>query len=100
MFLHRNKRIAAIIAVICLALLVYCLAEREARRNLAPAQAIDGLYAGRPARPTASLIFNALATLRLRAPAGGPPEIPQPDPLQLKLLDLLKIDPRQMVDYS
>jgi len=100
MFLHGNKRITAIIAVICLALLVYCLAEREARRNLAPATTIDGLYAGRPARPTASLIFSALATLRLRARPDGTLEIPQPDPLQLRLLDLLKIDPRTMVDQS
>jgi hypothetical protein len=36
MFLHTNQRIAALIGVICLALLVYCLVEREARRNLAP----------------------------------------------------------------
>ncbi|MGH3410445.1 MAG: hypothetical protein ACRDRJ_49315, partial [Streptosporangiaceae bacterium] len=85
---------------ICPALLIYCLAEREARRNLAPAATIDGLYAGRPARPTASLIFNALATLRLRTRPDGTLEIPQPDPLQIRLLDLLKIDPRNMVGTS
>jgi transposase len=95
MFLHTNRRIAALIGVICLALLVYCLVEREARRNLAPATRLDGLYAGRPARPTASLIFTTLATLRLRTgTTDGTPEITQPDALQLRLLDLLKIDPR------
>jgi hypothetical protein len=96
MFLHTNRRITALIGVICLALLIYGLIEREARRNLTPATKLDGLYAGRPARPTAGLIFNALATLRLRTVTyDGTPEIPQPDPLQRRLLDLLKIDPRR-----
>ena len=36
MFLNSNRRIAALITVISLALLVFCLIEREARRNLAP----------------------------------------------------------------
>jgi hypothetical protein len=97
MFLHGNRRITAIIGVICMALLIYCLAEREARRSLAPALKLDGLYAGRPARPTASLIFTTLATLRLRpGTSDSPPQIPQPDPIQQRLLDLLKIDPRKL----
>jgi transposase len=95
MFLHTNRRIAALIAVVCLALLIYCLIEREARLNLAPATKLDGLYAGRPAKPTAGLIFNALASLRLRTGNDGTPEIPRPNPLQQRLLDLLKIDPRR-----
>jgi transposase len=96
MFLHTNRRITALIGVVCLALLIYCLIEREARRNLAPATKLDGLYAGRPAKPTAGLIFAALATLRLRTSASdGTPQIPQPDALQLRLLDLVKIDPRR-----
>ncbi len=70
------------------------LIEREARRNLTPATTLDGLYAGRPARPTASLIFAALAPLRLRTgTSDGTLEIPQPDTLRLRLLGLLKIDP-------
>jgi transposase len=94
MFLHANRRITAIIGVICMALLIYSLTERQARRNLAPATTLQGLYAGRPARPTASLIFTALAPLRLRTgTSDGIPEIPQPDPLQQRLLDLLDIDP-------
>ena len=94
MFLHTNRRIAALIGVVCLALLIYSLIERETRRNLAPHTKIAGLYAGQPAKPTARLIFTALATLRLRTTTNGPPEIPQPDPLQRQLLDLLQIDPR------
>ena len=96
MFLHTNRRMAALIGVICLALLIYCLIERETRRNLAPAVKLDGLYAGRAAKPTANLIFAALASLRLRTGTDGRPEIPRPDPLQRQLLDLLKIDPRRL----
>jgi len=95
MFLHTNRRIAALIGVICLALLIYCLAEREARRNLAPAVTLDDLYAGRPAKPTASLIFGTLATMRLRTGADGEPEIARPDALQQRVLALLNIDPRR-----
>ena len=51
MFLNSNRRIAALITVISLALLVFCLIEREARRNLAPETKIDGLYNRQPARP-------------------------------------------------
>jgi transposase len=98
MFLHTNRRITALIGVVCLALLIFCLIEREARRNLAPATTIPGLYADRPAKPTANLIFTTLATLRLRHTADGTPEIPQPTPLQQRVLDLLKIDPRTAAD--
>jgi hypothetical protein len=80
MFLHHNRRITALIGVICLAQLIFCLIEREARRNLAPATKIDGLYAGRPAKPTAGLIFTALATLRLRHTHNGPPRDPRAQP--------------------
>jgi len=96
MFLHTNRRMAALIGAICLALLVYCLIERETRRNLAPTLTLDGLYAGRAAKPTASLILAAFASLRLRTNTDGRPEIPRPDPLQRRLLDLLKIDPRHL----
>ena len=96
MFLHNNRRISALISVVCLALLIYCLIEREARRNLAPAIKLDGLYAGRAAKPTSGLIFTALAPLRLRTATDGTPEIPQPGRLQQRVLDLLKIDPRRL----
>ena len=53
MILNSNRRIAALITVISLALLIFCLIEREARRSLAPQTRIDGLYNRQPARPTA-----------------------------------------------
>ncbi len=94
MFLKDNRRIAALITVICLALLVFCLVERAVRKAIAPAVELAGLYVGRPAKPTGRLIFEALGGLRLH-PARGhdPPAIPAPPPLQAKLLELLKIDP-------
>jgi transposase len=94
MFLKNNRRITALITVICLALLIFCLIERQARLAIAPQTTLDGLYVGRPAKPTGRLIFEALATLRL-IPAinGEPPGIPQPPPLQTRLLTLLGVDP-------
>jgi hypothetical protein len=94
MFLKTNRRIAALISVICLALLVFCLVERAVRKAIAPAVELAGLYVGRPAKPTGRLVFQALGGLRLN-PARGhdPPTIPTPPPLQAKLLELLNVDP-------
>ena len=94
LFLKDNRRIAALITVICLALLVFCLVERQVRRAIAPASKLDGLWARRPAKPTGRLIFTALARLRLH-PASGtdPPIIPRPPPLQARILELLNVDP-------
>jgi transposase len=94
MFLHNNRRIAALITVICLALLIFCLIERQVRQAIAPQTTLDGLYVGRAAKPTGRLIFEALARIRLIPATGGqPPGIPQPSPLQARLLDLLGVDP-------
>jgi transposase len=94
MFLKTNRRIVALVSVICLALLVFCLVERAVRKAIAPAVELAGLYAGRPAKPTGRLIFEALAWLRLN-PARGhdPPTIPTPPPLPARLLELLTVDP-------
>ncbi|MFG1620251.1 IS1634 family transposase [Nonomuraea wenchangensis] len=99
LYLKNNRRIAALITVICLALLIFCLIERQVRLALtARGQAkVDGLYAGRPAIPTSKLILDALAGIRLIPGTGqSPPTIPQPTDLQLDLLDLLDIDPRDL----
>lgn len=94
MFLKNNRRITALITVICLALLIFCLIERQVRQAIAPQTTLDGLYVGRPAKPTGRLIFEALARLRLiPAVNGQPPGIPQPPPLQATLLALLDVDP-------
>ena len=96
LFLQNNRRIQALVTVICLALLVFCLVERQVRRAIAPHRTLQGLSVGQPAKPTGRLIFQALAGLRL-IPASGhdPPIIPQPPPLQARLLQLLDVDPTQ-----
>jgi transposase len=99
LYLKNNRRIAALVTVICLALLIFCLIERQARQALAGKSQtkVDGLYAGRPAIPTGQLILGALSTMKIIPGSGhDPPVIPQPTPLQLRLLDLLGIDPRQL----
>jgi hypothetical protein len=73
MFPKNNRRIAALVTVICLALLIFCLIERQVRAAIAPAATLEGLYAGRPAKPTGRLIFQALARLRLIPATGGQP---------------------------
>lgn len=96
MFLKNNRRIEALISVICLALLIFSLVERAVRLALSPVIKLAGLWAGQPAKPTGRLIFIALSHLRL-IPASGtnPAEIPRPPPLQARILELLAVDPRR-----
>jgi hypothetical protein len=75
MFLKNNRQIAALITVISLALLIFCLIEREARRNLAPETKVDGLYNRQPARPTRSAHPD-----RPGRPAADPGDRDQPTP--------------------
>ncbi|MFG3443071.1 IS1634 family transposase, partial [Nonomuraea sp. NPDC047897] len=99
LYLKNNRRINALITVICLALLIFCLIERQVRLCLATRgqTKVEGLYAGRPAVPTGKLILDALAGIRLIPGTGqSPPTIPRPTDLQLRLLDLLDIDPRDL----
>jgi transposase len=99
LFLKNNRRIAALVTVICMALLIFCLVERQARKSLAEQgqTKVQGLYAGRPAIPTARLIFQELASMKIIPGVGqSPPVIPQPTPLQQRLLGLLDIDPREL----
>src|SRR5436190_4395741 len=97
-FLRNNRRITALITVICLALLIFCLIEREVRRNLAPDTEMIGFYINdrRARKPTGRLILQALGELRLiPAPHDQPATIPKPGYLQTHLLQLLGVDPTQ-----
>jgi transposase len=93
-FLEHNRRIAALITVICLALLVFCLIERQVRGALGPEQTMRGLYPdNRAVRPTGRMIFYHLADLTLRpATATDPPAILISRGVQAHLLELLGID--------
>jgi transposase len=95
-FLKTNRRIEALITVICLALLIFCFIERAVRHALAPEVKMTGLVPGQKAKPTGRLIFQTLAGLRLiPATAGQPALIPQPTPVQARLLELLAVNPTQ-----
>jgi len=97
-FLQHNRRITALITVVCLALLIFCLIEREVRNNLAPDTDMIGFYINdrRARKPTGRLILQALGDLRLiPARHGQPPTIPKPGHLQARLLNLLHVDPTQ-----
>jgi hypothetical protein len=95
LFLQSNQRITALLTVICLALLIYCLIEREARANLAPHTTMTGFYPdNRAVPPTAQLILNVLGRMRLLpADHANPARVIPPDPLQTRLLTLLHVDP-------
>ncbi len=95
MLLHNNRRIQALITVICLALLIFCLVERAVRLAISPAATMIGLYPERRAmKPTGRLIFAALAGMRLiPATPNSPALIPRPSDIQMHLLDLLHVDP-------
>jgi transposase len=96
MFLKTNRRITALITVICLALLIFCLIERAVRAAIRPDQKMTGLVPGQNAKPTGRLVLQALAGLRLiPATAGKPAIIPQPTSVQSRLLELLAVDPTQ-----
>jgi transposase len=94
LFLEHNRRIAALITVICLALLIYCLIERQVRQALGPEQTMAGLYPdNRKVRPTGRMILYHLEDLTLRpGTATDPPVILISRGVQAHLLELLGID--------
>ncbi|WP_330433966.1 IS1634 family transposase [Streptomyces sp. NBC_00825] len=93
-FVQHNRRVAALIQVICLALLVFCLIERQVRRALGPEQTMTGLYPdNRRVRPTGRMIFYHLGELTLRiGHITDPPTVQITRGVQLHLLDLLDTD--------
>jgi transposase len=93
-FVQDNRRVAALITAICLALLLFCLIERQVRRALGGDQK-HGLYPGnQKVRPTGRMILYHLSDLRLRVTsATDPPVIAITRGIQLHLLDLLGLEP-------
>jgi transposase len=93
-FLEHNRRITALLTVICLALLVFCLIERQVRQALGPEQTMAGLYPdNRKVRPTGRMILYHLDSLMLRPGTNtSPPAILINQGVQAHLLELLGID--------
>ncbi|MDH6129248.1 transposase [Kitasatospora sp. GP82] len=96
-FVQHNRRAAALIQVICLALLVFCLIERQVRQALGPEQTMAGLYPdNRRVRPTGRMILHHLGELNLRiGNVTDPPTVQITRGVQLHLLELLGIEVTQ-----
>jgi transposase len=95
LFVSSNQRIVGLITILGLALLVFSLMEREARRALGPAAKVPNLLAGHvAARPTGENLLKALreiafATVEI---AGRRYQlVAQLSPLQHRLLTLLGV---------
>ena len=97
LFVQSNRRAAALIQVICLALLVFCLIERQVRRALGGNEKMAGLYPdNRRVRPTGRMVFYHLGELTVRiGSATDPPVVTITRGVQLHLLDLLGVDIRR-----
>lgn len=93
-FVQHNRRAAALIQVICLALLVFCLVERQVRRALGPEQTMAGPYPdNRRVRPTGRMILYHLGELNLRiGNVTDPATVQITRGVQLHLLELLDIE--------
>ncbi|MGW2902594.1 IS1634 family transposase [Streptomyces sp. NPDC001204] len=96
-FVQHNHRVAALIQVICLALLVFCLIERQVRRALGPEQTMVGLYPdNRRVRPTGRMILYHLGELTLRVGTiTDQPTMQITRGVQLHILELLGIEVTQ-----
>jgi hypothetical protein len=89
--LQHNRRIAALITVICLALLVFCLIGRQIRQALDSEQTMRGLHPDN--RPTGRMIFCQLSSLTLRpGSVTDAPVILINRGVQAHLLELLGVD--------
>ena len=95
LFVTSNRRIVGLVTILGLALLVFSLIEREARRALAPGQKVPNLLAGHvAARPTGDNLFKALRDIALVTfETGGLHHHLVEDlrPLQRTLLQLLSV---------
>ena len=91
-FLHSNRRIAALVAIIGIALLLYGLIERQVRRGLtALDQRERRLLTQRIGRATGKKILDQLSDLVTVRSRDGPTKIAQPRPIQQLLLRLLNL---------
>jgi len=91
-FLHNDDRIAALVAVIGIALLVFGLIESELRKRLGKEEALPGLLGeGRAAKPTGRNILAAFQGLGLTYTRQGV-VLDRLTGTQRRILDLLEIE--------
>lgn len=95
-YLKSNDRIVGLLLVLGLALMIYCLIERQARNGLENQRGVmQGLYPeGRYSRPTARQILRRLSTMTMvgLSVANHLQWVPvPPDPVQQHLFTLLRL---------
>lgn len=89
-FLHNNQRIAALVAIISIALLLYGLIERQVRHGLAALNERERrLLSQRIGHATGRKILDQLSDLVTIRSRDGPAKLAQPRPVQQLLLRLL-----------
>lgn len=103
MFLKSNKRIVGLVLVLSLALLIFCLIEREVRRQLAEEnESMEGLLpVRRKVRATGWNILNRLSDLDIVGIRVGGQylwQAPPATPVQQRLLHFLDVDLDQMLN--
>lgn len=95
LFVTSNRRIVGLITILGIALMVFSLLERAARRALSPATKVPNLLAGHvAARPTGDNLLKALRSISLvRLEFAGSRHCAPSDltPLQWTLLQLLNV---------
>lgn len=98
LFVSSNQRIVGLITILGLALLVFSLIEREARRALGPTAKVPHLLAGHvAARPTGDNVLKALREIALATVAIAGQRyrlVAELSPLQQTLLRLLGVPER------
>ena len=94
-FLKSNKRIAGMVFVMAIALLIFCLMERQVRNGLPDGKMVGLLPTSKPARATGWNILETLSSLQLVGIKSGPRlnwQETQPNEKQRQLLGLLLPD--------
>ena len=95
LFVTSNRRIVGLLLILGIALMIFSLMEREARRALAAGEKVANLLAGHvAARPTGDNLLKALgeiALVRLQLPAGWHTVVSALTPLHRQLLQLLGV---------
>lgn len=95
LFVTSNRRIVGLLLILGIALLVFSLIEREARRALAAGEKVAGLLAGHvAARPTGDNLLKALGAItlvRFQVAGDWHRAVSTLRPLQHRLLQLLGI---------
>lgn len=102
LFIKSNKRVVGLVAVLSFALLVFSLIEREVRRKLRESdEAMVGLLpVKRPVRATGRNIIRSLSSLNLVCLTFQGRrywQMPPPNPVQKRLLELMEIDVNRML---